>query len=173
MGAQAGTTAHIAATADHGVYESYWAPEAAGAMPATFRLWFQKENGDGTVSPVALDVHNLDRAVAIATASATAGVDFLEVGDQPVPEAAGVKTLLHGASRRATGDDKDKAVKELTGLLQKLFDLREENRVQEVAELKRRVEALEKAIEGRKANKDKIVEKRARELLGERLDDEW
>jgi hypothetical protein len=80
---------------------------------------------------------------------------------------------LGDRARRAAGEDKDRAVKELTEVLKKLFDLREETRVQELAELKRRVEALEKAIEGRKANKDKIVEKRRKELLGERLDDEW
>jgi hypothetical protein len=27
-------------------------------MPASYRLWFQKDNGDGTFSPVSLDVRN-------------------------------------------------------------------------------------------------------------------
>lgn len=45
-------------TDGHGVYESYFRPTEAGAMPGSYRLWFQKENGDGTFSPVALDVHN-------------------------------------------------------------------------------------------------------------------
>lgn len=49
---------NILDTADHGVYESYFRPEPAGEMPASYRLWFQKENADGTFSPVSLDVHN-------------------------------------------------------------------------------------------------------------------
>lgn len=49
---------NILETADHGTYEAYFRPEPAGGMPATYRLWFQKDNGDGTFSPVALDVHN-------------------------------------------------------------------------------------------------------------------
>lgn len=49
---------NILDTADHGVYESYFAPEAAGPMPTSYRLWFQKDNGDGTFSPIALDVAN-------------------------------------------------------------------------------------------------------------------
>ena len=49
---------NILDTAAHGVYESYFRPEAAGEMPGSFRLWFQKENGDGTFSPIALDITN-------------------------------------------------------------------------------------------------------------------
>lgn len=45
-------------TAGHGVYESYFSPIEAGEMPASYRLWFQRDNGDGTFSPVALDVQN-------------------------------------------------------------------------------------------------------------------
>lgn len=55
---EGGMMHNILDTADHGVYESYWRPEAAGDMPASYRLWFQKENDDGTFSPVALDVRN-------------------------------------------------------------------------------------------------------------------
>lgn len=44
-------------------------------------------------------------------------VHFLEVGDQPVPEAAGVKTLLQGATRRAKDED------ELLAEGEKTFDL--------------------------------------------------
>ena len=44
-------------------------------------------------------------------------VHFLEVNDSPVPEAAGVKTLLHGAQRRATSDE------ELLVEAEKTFDL--------------------------------------------------
>jgi hypothetical protein len=44
-------------------------------------------------------------------------VHFLEAHDTPVPEAAGVQTLLQGASRRSTSDD------ELLGEAEKTFDL--------------------------------------------------
>jgi hypothetical protein len=44
-------------------------------------------------------------------------VHFLEVRDTPVPEAAGVQTLLQGASRRSTNED------ELLAEAEKTFDL--------------------------------------------------
>jgi hypothetical protein len=44
-------------------------------------------------------------------------VHFLEVGGKPVPEAAGVQTLLQGATRRATSD------RELLAEAEKTFDL--------------------------------------------------
>ena len=44
-------------------------------------------------------------------------VHFLEVRDSPVPEAAGVQTLLQGAARRSSSDD------ELLGEAEKTFDL--------------------------------------------------
>ena len=44
-------------------------------------------------------------------------VHYLEARDSPVPEAAGVQTLLHGASRRASNDD------ELLAETEKTFDL--------------------------------------------------
>lgn len=49
---------NILATADHGTYEAYFRPEPAGEMPGSYRLWFQKDNGDGTFSPIALDITN-------------------------------------------------------------------------------------------------------------------
>jgi colicin import membrane protein len=57
--------------------------------------------------------------------------------------------------------------------LDKLFDLREEAKARELTELKRRVAELEKQLEARKAAKERIVDRRKRELLGERLPDEW
>ena len=44
-------------------------------------------------------------------------VRYLEVRENPVPEAAGVQTLLQGAARRASNDD------ELLGEMEKTFDL--------------------------------------------------
>jgi hypothetical protein len=76
-------------------------------------------------------------------------------------------------ARRSPADQREAAVAKLKETLNKLFDAREEVRARELTELKRRVEALEKAVTDRKASKDKIVEKRRRELLGEKSDEDW
>ena len=56
-------------------------------------------------------------ATNAALAKIGAIVHFLEAHDTPVPEAAGVQTLLQGAARRSTSDD------ELLGEAEKTFDL--------------------------------------------------
>jgi hypothetical protein len=76
-------------------------------------------------------------------------------------------------ARRAAPEEREAAVKKLKETLSRLFDAREEARVRELAELKRRVDALEKAMTERKTNKDRIVEKRRRELMGEKSEDDW
>lgn len=46
-------------TADHGVYESAFAPKDVGPSPAGItRIWFQRENQDHAFSPIALDMKN-------------------------------------------------------------------------------------------------------------------
>ena len=77
------------------------------------------------------------------------------------------------AVRRASPEQRESAMAVLKETLQKLFDVREEVRARELAELKRRVESLEKAVKDRRAAKDRIVEKRRRELLGEKSEDDW
>ena len=62
-------------------------------------------------------VTRLELAGNPALARIGAIVHFLEVGGAPVPEAAGVQTLLQGAGRRATTDD------ELLREAEKTFDL--------------------------------------------------
>jgi len=76
-------------------------------------------------------------------------------------------------ARRAPPEEREAASKKLKETLSRLFDAREEIRVRELGELKRRVEALEKAMAERKTNKDRIVEKRRRELMGEKSEDDW
>ena len=80
---------------------------------------------------------------------------------------------LADQARLAPPEEREAAQKKLRETLSRLFDLREESRVRELAELKRRVEGLEKALAERKTNKDRIVEKRRRELLGEKSEDDW
>lgn len=64
--------------------------DPAGGAAATFnpRERYRRLRG-GRAIQVALDLHDLDRAVEVAVAAAQAGVDFIEVGD-PLIKAAGV-----------------------------------------------------------------------------------
>lgn len=80
---------------------------------------------------------------------------------------------LAEAVRKAPPEEKEAVSKKLNENLAKQFDMREEMRVREIAELKRRVDALEKALGDRKANKEKIVDRRRREMLGEKVDEDW
>lgn len=76
-------------------------------------------------------------------------------------------------ARNAAAPDKEAAAKKLRDTLDRLFDLREEAKARELEELKRRVGEIEKQLEARKASKERIVDRRKRELLGERLQDDW
>ncbi|RAY15003.1 hypothetical protein DPM19_09640 [Actinomadura craniellae] len=58
---------------------------------ASAREAYRKRRGRRSVQ-VALDVHDLDRAIEIATAAAEAGVDFIEVGD-PLIKRVGVEAV--------------------------------------------------------------------------------
>jgi hypothetical protein len=76
-------------------------------------------------------------------------------------------------ARGASPADREAAAKMLREKLDRLFDLREEQKARELDELKRRVAEIEKQLDARKASKDRIVDRRKRELLGERLQDDW
>lgn len=73
-------------------------------------------NSDSQVTfEVMLQRFGLAKNAALAKIGAI--VHFLEVRDTPVPEAAGVQTLLQGAARRSTSDE------ELLAEAEKTFDL--------------------------------------------------
>lgn len=74
---------------------------------------------------------------------------------------------------RGAGPDQEMAAerKELKDVLGKLFDLREEDREQELKRLEEELSRLRETMAKRKESKDKIVERRMDELLGEGL--EW
>jgi hypothetical protein len=76
-------------------------------------------------------------------------------------------------ARTAEPADRELAAKKLKETLDRLFDLREEAKARELEELKRRVADVEKQLEARKTAKERIVDRRKRELLGERLQDDW
>ncbi len=81
--------------------------------------------------------------------------------------------LAERARRTEAPDERERLAKQLAETLGKLFDLREENRVLDVAQLKKRVESLEKELSNRKANKEKIIDQRRRELLGAKGEFDW
>jgi hypothetical protein len=80
---------------------------------------------------------------------------------------------LADQARRAAPEERPALSQKLKEVLGRLFEAREESRARELSEMKRRVEEIEKSLAGRRAAKDKIVERRRRELLGEKSDDEW
>lgn len=56
-------------TEDHGIYESAFVTKEHKPMDAgPFRLWWQKENADGTFSPIALDLRNTGGTHLVAEA---------------------------------------------------------------------------------------------------------
>ncbi|MBI3268722.1 MAG: hypothetical protein HYZ53_06850 [Planctomycetes bacterium] len=75
--------------------------------------------------------------------------------------------------KRAPEGDKVVLKKELKELLSQVFDLREAEREAEVKELERQVAKLRERIAKRKESRDKIIQGRAAELLGEREDLDW
>ncbi|MBI2901544.1 MAG: tetratricopeptide repeat protein [Planctomycetes bacterium] len=77
------------------------------------------------------------------------------------------------AEKIRRGDKSEDLRKELATALGQLFDLREEMRAKDLAELKRRVEELEKTLQKRRENKQAIIEKKLREMTGEKAVDDW
>ena len=94
--------------------------DKAQACPATaVGFAFDGARFGNSASRVTFEVMLQRFALANNTALAKIGgiVHFLEVRDAPVPEAAGVQTLLQGAARRSANDD------ELLAEAEKTFDL--------------------------------------------------
>ena len=76
--------------------------------------------------------------------------------------------------RRSKSDSgKAKIKKQLKPKLDRLFDLRQEDRKHEVKMLKERAADLEKELAERKSNKQKIVEHHLEKILGEKDDLRW
>ncbi len=77
--------------------------------------------------------------------------------------------------RRLPADDAKRTdlKKKLAATLVELFELREAGRWRELEALEFQVKDLRKTLEGRKENKDKIIDKRTKELSGEKSDEDW
>ena len=69
--------------------------------------------------------------------------------------------------KNANENQKEKIKSELKTKLNSLFDLKEEDRKNEVENLEKRLRELKASLEARKRNKDEIVNRRIRELTGE------
>lgn len=86
---------------------------------------------------------------------------------------AGAWELAEKIRRAQGGEEKTRLREELKAALEKLFELREEQRKREVEELQRRLEELKAQLEKRRQNKAAIVEKRLKQMLGESDDMDW
>ncbi len=65
------------------------------------------------------------------------------------------------------GKDKQKIREELTVVLGQLFEINEHNRQKEIVELQQMIDAAQKEIQYRKANKQLIIDNTVEELIGE------
>lgn len=72
-----------------------------------------------------------------------------------------------------TDADRTRIRRELVGVLDRLFDLREEDKRYEIERLERRLERLHSVVDERAERKDEIVNRRADELIGARDSIEW
>ena len=76
--------------------------------------------------------------------------------------------------REAQNDaDRIRLRSELVDILERLFDLREEDKRYEIEQLEKRIERLRRIVDERTERKDEIVERRADELIGARDTIEW
>ncbi|MEO8143280.1 MAG: chromate resistance protein ChrB domain-containing protein [Betaproteobacteria bacterium] len=96
-----------------------WLDKAQECPAGMVGFAFDGARFGNSASQVTFEVMLQQFGLAKNTALAKIGaiVHFLEVRDTPVPEAAGVQTLLQGAARRSTSDD------ELLAEAEKTFDL--------------------------------------------------
>ncbi len=96
-----------------------WLDKTQEIPPGTVGFAFPGARFGNSASQITFEVMLVRFGLANNAALAKIGaiVHFLEVRDNPVPEAAGVQTLLQGAARRAENDD------ELLAEAEKTFDL--------------------------------------------------
>lgn len=76
---------------------------------------------------------------------------------------------------RQTEDDKEKArlKEELKSLLDQVFDFRQMNRQEEIEKLEKRLAELKENNQKRLANKDEIIQRRLKQMLGDEKGMEW
>ena len=96
-----------------------WLEKAQAPPPEAVGFAFEGARFSNSGTRITFEelISQLDMTKNAALAKIGAIVHFLEVHDAPVPEAAGVQTLLQGALRRASSDE------ELLSEAEKTFDL--------------------------------------------------
>jgi hypothetical protein len=65
------------------------------------------------------------------------------------------------------GPEKQKLVKELTGVVNQIFEVREKRRAEEAERLEQELKKIRSLLEERRKNREVIIERRVRELMGE------
>lgn len=75
--------------------------------------------------------------------------------------------LLTLKCKNADQPEQQKLKSELQGVLNKLFDIREVQKLEEVKILEKRLQELKESLQVRKQKKDEIVQRRIQELLGD------
>lgn len=75
--------------------------------------------------------------------------------------------------QKADKAEREKIRSELQGKLNDLFELRENNRKEEVKDLEDRLSELKQTLDERRRNKDKIINNRLNDLTGEDETTEW
>lgn len=80
---------------------------------------------------------------------------------------------LGRAHRQASKSEKANIEAELNKILSELFDLREENRREEVAKLETRLKELKDSLKERQENKAEIIKRRLAQLTGQGQHLEW
>jgi len=65
------------------------------------------------------------------------------------------------------GPEKEKLVKDLTGVVGQLFELREKQRAEEAARIEQELQKIRSLLEERRKNRDLIIERRVKQLMGE------
>jgi len=81
--------------------------------------------------------------------------------------------LAQAIQKLEEADEIEAQKKELKQKLNELFDLRQENRLDEIRKLEQRIQELKENNAKRLANKELIVQRRMNELLGKRDELDW
>ena len=78
---------------------------------------------------------------------------------------------LGPAVQRTSGDERDKQVEELRNLLNEIFDLRQQAKEYQIKKELERINQMQQGAQKRKENKQMIVDRELKKMLGE--NDEW
>jgi hypothetical protein len=84
-----------------------------------------------------------------------------------------VKELSLQYRKSQNNDEKETIKKQIKTNLEKLFDFREAKREEDIKRMEQELNKLKEKMKSRKANRDKIIERHEKEMLGEEDDLGW